>query len=498
MSLNRWLAGLDLRQFLIDTIIVVSVAALLLSSQKVAWFHLVFLLLVISAFRLNLVPLLVRAVPAGIAVVAALLIAWSNDEVPTDELYELPILSAMIVVVYLTSSRRKRLTREIDQQRETIEALHDAARRELQDQLLLSQRLQVTNRLNSAVVHDVNNILAGLRIAAETLTERAHDTTYVETTGAEIEQFTEQAGHIIKELLGSSRMTNTLAPQPGANVRAAITELEPLLRRLCGKRIELVIDAGDPDSFVALPRLRLEQVLTNLVTNSVDAMPDTGGEVAVIATATEEEVRIDVRDTGHGIDSAVVDQVFDPYFSTKDDREGSGLGLFAARELVTDEGGRLEVASHSGEGTTFTITLPLVAENPTPPQRRSGRRHALRLLLVDDDDQFRHHLADALRSAGHQVTAAVDGQDALEKFSAGPKSFDVVISDVAMPRLTGVHLAEAVSDLSPDTPILLMTGHGQIRFDHRVARHATPVRQKPFTTADLLTDLQLIAESLET
>ncbi len=509
-AVNRWLRELDFGQSVIDLAIFFTTITLFASNEKVAMFHLIFLLLIITAFRLTLVPLLLRAIPAGTAVVIALFMAWADDLVPVDELFELPILSAMIVVVYLTSSRRQRLTGEIEEQRATIDALHRAARTELQDQLLLSQRLQVTNRLNSTVVHDVNNILAGMQIAAETLTDRAHDETYVNATGAEIEKYTEQAAQIIKELLASARMVNNLTPQPGADVAEALIEFEPLLRRLCGKRIELTIEGTDIDACVELPTLRLEQILANLVANAVDALSNVDGSIRIVASINDDTVLLTVSDTGKGIVDSELEKVFDPYFTTKEDKERSGLGLFSVRELVTDEGGTIEVESDVGKGTTFTICLPISVgadkastnadDSPdrSRPVHRAGRRHALRLLLADDDEIYRNSLAEALRAAGHQVTTAIDGDDAYNQFNGGAASFDVVISDVVMPGRSGVDLAGDIARMSPHTPVLLITGHEQIRFDHRIARHATPVRQKPFATADLLTDLQLLGESIST
>ncbi len=505
--MNRWLSELDIRQAMFDVMILVSTIALFVSNEKVAWFHFIFLLLVISAFRLTLIPLLTRVLPAVTAVVVALLIAWSDDLVPVDELFELPILFSMIVVVFLTSSHRKTLTDEIEEQRATIEALHHAARRELQDQLLLSQRLQVTNRLNSTVVHDVNNILAGLRIAAETLTDRSDEPGYVSATGKEIEQYVEQAAQIIKELLASAHMVNSLTPQPGVAVGEALSELEPLLHRLCGKHISLTVSGIDVAAAVDLPRIRLEQILVNLVTNAVDAIPETGGAIRVRAVTTGNAVSLEVSDTGQGIDRADLERVFDPYYTTKrateDGTEGTGLGLFAVRELLSDAGGSIAVESAAGIGTTLSISLPVrasrtsdTAEPDQPNQHRSGRRRALRLLLADDDELYRRSLAEALRSAGHHVTTAADGNDAHRLFAEAPSSFDVVISDVVMPGRNGIELARSIAEMATDTPVLLMTGHEQMHFDHRITRHTTPLRQKPFATADLLTDLQLIADSL--
>ncbi len=493
------LRELDVQQATLDAVLVTSSVALFVSEEKVAWFHFIFLLLVITAFRLRLVPLMARAIPVGTSLVTALLIAWNDEKIPTDELYELPVLGAIVGVVYLTSSRRLRLTEEISEQGHTIEALHRAARRELQDQLMMSQRLQVTNRLNTAVVHDVNNILAGMQIAAEAMEDRADDAEYVASTSAEIGGYTEQAGLILSDLLASARMVNNLTPQPGAAVGTALEDMESLLRRLSGKRCQLLISGTDVEAIVALPRLRLEQILANLVSNAVDAMPPTGGVVSIRVAVQDGMVDLTVGDTGNGIDADNLERVFEPYFSTKAEGAGSGLGLYAVRELIADVNGSVKVESTVGEGTLVRLRLPVVsvseetggATKPTGP-RHVGRRHALRILLADDDHFFRENLAESLRAAGHQVTCASDGDSAYRAFTTAPHMFDAVVSDVVMPGRTGVDLARRLTEISPDLPVLLISGHEQVSFDHWISKHPSSVRQKPFSTADLLTDLQVL------
>lgn len=493
------LRELDVPQVTLDAIMLASSITLFVSEEKVIWFHFIFLLLVITALRLRLVPLVVRAIPVGTSLVIAVFIAWSEDKVPTDELFELPLLGAIVGVVYLTSARRQRLTAEISNQGETIDALHRAARRELQDQLIMGQRLRVTNRLNTAVVHDVNNILAGMLIATEAMEDRAGDAEYIAATSAELGAYTEQAGLILSDLLASARMVNNFTPQPGADVGTALEDMAPLLRRLSGKRCQLLISGTELEATVALPRLRLEQILANLVANAVDAMPPSGGVVSISVAATETTVNLTVGDTGSGIDSEHLDRVFEPYFSTKAEGAGSGLGLYAVHELVADVDGEVSVESTLGEGTLVRICLPIVRESDVKAAggaraktRHVGRRHALRILLADDDHFFRETLAESLRAAGHQVTCAGDGDAAYRAFTSSPHMFDAVISDVVMPGRTGVDLARRLAEISPDLPVLLISGHEQVSFDHWVSKHPASVRQKPFSTADLLTDLQVL------
>jgi len=498
---KSWLVDLDVAQVMIDTATVGAIVAVWISDQKVIWFHFLFLAMVASAFRVTLTPLLLRALPVTTIVMITLVRAWAADELPADEIFELPILGLMIAVVYLTSSRRSRLANEVEANQETIKELHAAARRELQDQLVLSQRLQVSNRLNTAAIHDVNNTLARMRIAAETLVDHPDQAERVAATGTEIERYTEEAGLIARELLTAARMVNTLSTDVPGDLGNCLTQFEPLLKRLCRTDIVLVVARAEQNTNLALPRLRLQQILANLVANAVDAMPEPG-QIEISARFREEvgigEIR--VTDTGTGMDDSTLQRIFEPYYTTKSAENGTGMGLYAVRELLTAVNGTISVQSRIGLGTTVILEIPgqdphaahddqSPAHEPTS-EARAGRQNALHILLAEDDALYRGALADALRAAGHQVTAVTNGMEAADELVPG-HDFDALVSDIDMPGRGGTELVGLIEQLEHRPVVVLITG-ADVEPGPLPQAVAVRFRRKPFATADLLTDLQVL------
>lgn len=492
MDSEKW-DDLDIVGLMVDTLLTVAVLAVFVSAEKVIWFHMVFLMLVVLAFRATRRALVWRAIPASLAVTVALFVANANGQVPTDELYELPILGSMIGAVHHTASRRARAAAELSESKKTIDQLHGASRRELQDQLILGQRLQVSNRINVAVVHDINNALSRMRIAAEMLDLHGSDRALVEATADEIIAYIDETALIARELLSTARMTNTLEPEVPESIRETLAAVTPLLRRLCRTDIVLELSYADlADRPCALPRLRIEQVLSNLIANAIDAIGSDAGMVRLVAR-TESGPRgdhavIDITDTGAGMDAATLDRVFEPYFTTKE--QGTGLGLFAVRELLASVGGTVHVFSEAGEGSTVRVSIPHERPADAPGTPRAGRQRALHVLLADDDHVYRSSMAGSLSAAGHRVTTAADGQAALDILTDDDGSIDIVVSDVGMPRLDGLELAAALDATVGGMPILLLTGEFLAPV---MAADGTERRvlRKPVPVADLLTELQL-------
>jgi CheY-like chemotaxis protein len=207
---------------------------------------------------------------------------------------------------------------------------------------------------------------------------------------------------------------------------------------------------------VAADPSELREVLINLVLNALDAMP-AGGRVTLRTGAAGDGVACDVADTGIGMTDEVRQRVFDPFFTTKAEK-GTGLGLSVAYGIISRHGGDIEVRSEPGAGSTFTIRLPIARATAEPPPHRmtAAPGRTGRILVIDDEENVRQVLADALIAQGHSVSACADGRAGLARFDEEP--FDVVFTDLGMPGLSGWDVARTVKLRRRETMVVLVTG----------------------------------------
>ena len=204
----------------------------------------------------------------------------------------------------------------------------------------------------------------------------------------------------------------------------------------------------------------LREVLTNLIFNAVDAMP-TGGTITVQTEPDAHDVIIRVRDTGSGMTEAVRQRCLEPFFSTKGER-GTGLGLSMVYGIIERHRGKIEVQSAPGEGTTFIIRIPLASSSTAKvaAHLETKSKTALKILVVDDESRVREVITAFLRSEGHTVTTAASGREGIEQFRAQP--FDMVVTDRAMPDMSGDQMASLVKQIRPEVPVVLLTGFGAL------------------------------------
>ena len=249
---------------------------------------------------------------------------------------------------------------------------------------------------------------------------------------------------------------------------------------------------------------QIHQVIMNLSTNAAEALGSKPGtiEVTLANTRLEENrvlpdmrpgqyLQLTVRDTGSGMTDEVVERAFEPFFSTKDTSKSSGMGLAVVHGIVKSHGGTITVESKKNKGSRFTVYFPVVdkseqertSERETPGESR-GRRQ--RVLLVDDESLVLMSVQRALERLGYEVDAVKDGPDALEVFCEDPDSFDVVITDQTMPKMTGAELAEELLHIRPDIPVILSTGFSEtISEQEAKAMGVRDLLMKPATTKDL-------------
>ncbi|MEZ5962855.1 MAG: ATP-binding protein [Planctomycetota bacterium] len=340
-------------------------------------------------------------------------------------------------------------------------------------QRLHSGKMEALGRMAGGVSHDFNNLLTAMRGHLELALER---TPHTDQRRADLEQAwraAERACHLTQQLLSFSRSRpiDTLAT---CDIVASLRELEPLLVRLVGPGIEIRYDLPDGPLYVGLDRTGLEQVVFNLAANARDAMPN-GGYLTLLASQVDDPppsslgapmVEVSVADTGCGMDAATRARIFDPFFTTKPPGFGTGLGLAQVYGIVQQARGHIECRSAPGQGTVFDITVPrsdAPAESATPfpeptaPPDQAKHRDQV-VMLVDDDALVRQLLCRSLREHGYTVIEAADPIEALTLDAEFDEPIDLLVTDLAMPKLSGTELAARICERRPNMRLLFISG----------------------------------------
>lgn len=373
----------------------------------------------------------------------------------------------------------------------------------LEGQFIQSQKMQAVGQLAGGVAHDFNNLLTAMIGFCDLLLQRylPNDPSYTDVV--QIKQNANRAANLVRQLLAFSRQ-QTLQPKV-IHITDSLVELSTLLRRLIGAGIDLKMIHGRDLWPIKADVSQLEQVIINLAVNSRDAMKD-GGTLTISTMNTHlsqqqqhrhdlippgDYVTIDVTDTGCGITPENLEFIFEPFFSTKEVGEGTGLGLSTVYGIVKQTGGFVLVDSILNEGTTFKILFPrhlgaLDKEEPVAPENTPSDLTGVgTVLLVEDEDAVRMFSARALREKGYRVLEAESGESALAMVKQGEK-FDVLVTDVVMPKMDGPTLSKRIRDIYPETKTIFISGYTEDTFrknlDHNTKIHFLP---KPFTLKDL-------------
>jgi PAS domain S-box-containing protein len=385
------------------------------------------------------------------------------------------------------------------------------ARRQAEERLRQSDRMEVVGQLAGGVAHEANNQMTVVLGATEFLLAR---TDLPEVARNDLEQVrgaAERTAAITGQLLAFSRR-QVLQPQV-LEVDEVVQGLDGMLRRALGERSTLELQLRGGISRVKADPGQLAQVLLNLVLNAKDAMP-LGGRLTIEtrpAELTEQYARehpgveirpgpyivLSVSDTGHGISPESMGHIFEPFYTTKPIGKGTGLGLATVYGIIKQSGGYVWVYSELGQGTAFKVYLPveegsaaIPAASP-PPERSSGEH----VLIVEDEPAVRFMTSRALKEHGYQVLEASDGQEALRMVEQSIGALDLIISDVIIPGLDGTELARRVTRVKPGLPILFMSGYTDDDIVRRgLLDRDQPFLQKPFTPDALI---RRVAELLE-
>jgi two-component system, cell cycle sensor histidine kinase and response regulator CckA len=348
------------------------------------------------------------------------------------------------------------------------------ARVRLEEDLRQAQRMEAVGRLAGGVAHDFNNLLTVITSYSQLILAGLPAGAPLADDVREIRHAADRAAALTRQLLSFSRR-QVLQPLP-LDLSEAVQNTEALLRRLITSEIQIVSHLDPEAGLILADRGQLEQVIVNLAVNARDAMPD-GGTLTIetrrvssddepaaarCSKQTPYYALIVVRDTGSGIDDATRRQMFDPFFTTKEIGHGTGLGLATVHGIVEQAGGTIVVDSVLGSGTTFRIVLPSLEEHAgsvapavAVPDFAPGQGQ---VLLVEDEDAVRESIRRTLVDAGYGVIQAIDGLEALGVLEMRASDVDVILSDVAMPRMDGRQLADHIRVRWPSLPVVMMSG----------------------------------------
>lgn len=333
---------------------------------------------------------------------------------------------------------------------------------ERESELMQAQKMEAIGELAGGLAHDFNNLLTVISSCSESLRDRLSSEPEAAEDLDQIDSAAERASDLTGQLLALGRRQELL-PRP-FDLNDRIRGLDRILRRLVGGHVELVVELEEALPPVHADPSQIEQVVLNLVVNARDAIERQGRIVVTTESrsASPRWVYLSVRDDGCGIDPDIQSRVFDPFFSTKEG--GSGLGLSVVHGIVYQSGGSIEVESQRSQGTCFRVRLPratgaLEGARERAPAGVSREVTPARVLVVEDEEMVRMLTARALAQAGYAVTTACDGQEGVDQVCSAQEPFDVIVTDIVMPRLSGPEMIERLPVSHRDVPVLFISGY---------------------------------------
>jgi signal transduction histidine kinase/ActR/RegA family two-component response regulator len=388
------------------------------------------------------------------------------------------------------------VTRAFDQMRGTLQK-NEAQKRQLEEELRQSQKMEALGRLAGGVAHDFNNLLTVIKGHSELIIERLPSKDPLLGSGQQIRKAADRAASLTRQMLAFSRRQ---ALEPTVfDMNSLVADMYKLLKRLVHEDIEFTFRAGESLGRVKADTGQIEQVLLNLSVNASDAMPRGGKLVIETKNVTVDPesakprqtvepgyyVMLAVTDTGHGMTPETKARIFEPFFTTKESGKGTGLGLATVYGVVKQSGGFIWVDTTPGKGTRFEVYLPRVEQNITsnPAEELAPvrARAAGTVLLAEDEEGVRALAYDFLTSAGYRVFVANDGAKALEISETLGERIDVLVTDVVMPNMRGPELASRMKTRRPDLKVVFMSGYLEQNDGGEDFTGTATFLQKPFS-----------------
>lgn len=382
------------------------------------------------------------------------------------------ILGLAVIISGGVAGRLRDLTSQINKNAEAFQTLREENHK-LQTQLTQARKMESIGILAGGIAHDFNNILAAIMGHVEIAQLNITSDHPLYQNLSQILQATYRAKDLVQQILTFCRQTeDQMQPVQFSQV---VKEVLRLLRASLPSTIEIRSNIDNGTGVVLADPTRIHQILMNLCANASHSMGEKGGVLEINLANFEIEpegtnridglrpgkyMQLSVNDTGHGIDPAIINKIFDPYFTTKEEGKGTGMGLAMVNEIIKNHHGAIQIFSQVNQGTTFHLYFPrieaeIIPDIQVPEQAPKGNE---RILFVDDEKDLVDMVKRILEHLGYQTAARTDSIDALETFRALPNDFDLVITDMTMPNMTGDMLSEEIKKIRSDIPIILCSG----------------------------------------
>ena len=402
-------------------------------------------------------------------------------------------LAAMVIVTLgLAQSALHRANRELSERAEALGQANELLaeqieeRTKAEDQLRQSQKMQALGQLTGGIAHDFNNLLTVIQGSADILSRDEVADDRRKRFAKAILQAADNAAVLTSQLLAFARR-QPLKPEL-VDLCELVSSMTDLLDRTMGERIKIETELDRSTPPVVADRNQLQSAILNIGSNARDAMPEGGTlRIAVCGAVSDSGARtaaLSISDSGVGMDPETASRIFEPFFTTKRPGRGTGLGLSQVYGFASQSGGDVIVESDPGRGTTVTILLPcsegsIIAGRDDGPEVLD--QPPAEILVVEDNEEVGQFAETLLTELGHSVTLATSGEEALDL--TRKRKFDVVFSDVVMPGMGGLRLAEQLEEEKPELPVILATGYSQ-----EIAQSGSggrPIILKPYRLATL-------------
>jgi signal transduction histidine kinase/CheY-like chemotaxis protein len=403
----------------------------------------------------------------------------------------------LLDIVYTPHYEKGRTPKTIAAYVERTRDITDIAK--LEEQLRQSCKLETIGMLTGSIAHDFNNILSAILGYSEISLKMTSENSELQGYLKRILSASNRASNLVKQILNFSRKgEQDVRP---VQIKHIVDEALTLIRASLPVTITIERELRS-EAFVMCDATRIYQILINLCSNAGYAMREKGGVLTVrLADVTLETstighqpivpgryVQLCIGDTGIGMTAEVQKRIFDPFFTTKEKGKGTGIGLSLTHDIIKNYRGTLTVQSEPGKGSTFTVYIPMIEdpsflESKTAESLPTGHEH---ILLVDDEDALADLGKQMIESLGYRVSSRVNSQDALRLFKNQPDAFDLVITDLVMPHMTGDELIKKIHQIRPDMPVILVTGFTDQMTQERADRLGVDqLAIKPITMADM-------------
>jgi signal transduction histidine kinase len=384
--------------------------------------------------------------------------------------------------------------------------------RKLEEQLHQSQKMDAVGQLAGGIAHDFNNSLTLIKVCSQLALQELKEGDPVREKIQKIDEATQRSGDLVRQLLTFSR--RQVVEMKVLDLNDLLTNLDKMLRRVIGEHIELVNKTAEGLKKVKADPGQIEQLIVNLALNARDAMPDGGKLVFETANVELDQeyaqrhiqvtpgpyVELSVRDTGKGMIPEVRQHIFEPFFTTKEAGKGTGLGLFMVYGIVQKHGGHIVVESEPGVGSTFKVYLPQADE---PMEAVRGELLEKRLprggetvLVVEDDEDLRSLMAQALKQQGYEALEAANGEEGLLLFDRYRQEINLVVTDIVMPVMSGFELTDLLMPLRAQLKVLYISGYpDNPALQKRYLNPETHFLPKPFSLEDLAIKVRKVLDN---